>query len=164
MSSAEYIMAVYDVEKRNPGVQYPTLEEDGFPLHVTLTPPASGLVHRDAVIDSFRAVGETMSPFVLPRSGPENFGTELRPFYVERFARLPEIIGLHVALLDALETLGLDYDRTFTEYGRGYNPHSTRMASRRLEGDSLYVDAVTVVHRRGDDLILSERLPLGHRQ
>lgn len=154
-------MAVHDIEHRKPGIQNPDLEEDGFPYHITFTPPAMGRLIVKDVIDELRAITESTVPFVLTVEGKANFGSESEPFWVTKYNVSPAAVRLHRRLVNSMYLLDPTVDLTWTELGpMGWTAHSSDMLSWPQQIDPVMVTDITVVQRDGDDLILVDRLSL----
>lgn len=154
-------MAIHDIERREPGIQNPDLEEDGFPYHITFTPPAMGRLIVKDVIDELRVITESTRPFALTVEGKANFGSESEPFWVTKYDSSPAAVRLHRRLMNSMVLLDPTIDLTWTELGSmGWTAHSSDMSSWPQQTQPVMVTDITVVQRDGDNLILLDRLGL----
>ena len=152
MAKKQYIMGIHDLEKRTPGIQNPDLEDDGFPLHITLTPPATGKIIVENVLTEFQRIASNNEPFDIRPTGMVDFGTRESPFPVLQFERTPQIVKIHNELITALQKLDLLVDTTWI--GEKYNPHSTPLNPAEFKDEVLIFDRISAVERRDDKLIV----------
>lgn len=152
MPKKNYMMGIHDLEKRAPGIQNHELEDDGFPLHITLTPPATGKIIVENVLGEFQRVASNNEPFDIRPTCMVDFGTRESPFPVLQFERTPQIVKIHNELVAALQKLDLLVDTTWT--GEKYNPHSTPLESVKFKDELLIFDRISAVERRDDKLIV----------
>lgn len=160
MVKKSYTMAIHDIERRMPGLRDPALEDDGFPYHVTFTPPAMGKLSVENVLDEFRAIASLTEPFELAVKGKANFGTEANPMWVTEYSKNQNAARLHKQLVKALYMLDHTLDLTWTDLGSmGWTPHSTDMQTWPEQTTPILLKDITLIQRNEDDLVIVDRLP-----
>ena len=124
---------------------------DSWPAHVTLVPPFDTTARLENLVEAVADACRDVARIPTQVSGHDRFGRR-KDVSVATLQRTPELLGLHLRLVDALlEPLGPGavFAGDSRHVREGYRPHVTARHGEILPiGASVVLDHVAIVDRR----------------
>lgn len=132
-----------------------------IPLHMTALHWFSTKALEDEISAAMKSLLTTIKPFSVTATNEALFGPD-KDVAVAQLERTPEIVVLHVALLQAMQRLDAAFDDRWVGEEK-WLPHVTHQKDARLHvGDICTVNDIDLIMRSGEsgDRIIIDRITL----